>query len=74
MAAGSKPTIGQLAGPLVARLIKVARPELERAALDAAAELGEQLIDVEDVGRAGLAELERIGGILRGARRRDPER
>lgn len=74
MVARSKPTIGQLAGPLVARVLKVARPELERAALDAAAELGEQLIDVEAVGRAGLAELERIGGILRSARRRDPER
>lgn len=74
MAAGSKPTIGQLAGPLVVRLIKAARPDLERAARDAAAELGEQLIDVEDVGRAGLAELERIGAILRSARRRGPER
>lgn len=74
MAAGSKLTIGQIAGPLVARLIKVARPEVERAALDAAAELGDHLAEVEDVGRVGLAELERIGGILRSARRRGPER
>ena len=74
MAAESKPKIGQIAGPLFARLIKVVRPEVERAALDAVAEIGDQLIEVEDVGRAGLAELERIGGILRSARRRGPER
>jgi hypothetical protein len=66
--------IGQIAGPLLARLIKVVRPEAERAALDAVAEIGDQWIELENVGQAGLAELERIGGILRSARRRGPKR
>lgn len=72
MAAGSKPKAS--AGPLILRLLKAAQPEIEGAALDVVAEVGEHLIGVEEVGRAGLAELGRIGGILRRARRRDPER